>query len=265
MSELSGTATAAAPVVVFGATSDVAVALLRRYASEGRALVLVARNEGALSSLAADLRVRGAVSVDKVVQDSLEFSGHQQLIESLFTGIRPEKFYFFQGSLPDQAACEADFETARQAVEINFTALSSYLTWLANALERSLAAGEAANKDTGAIIVVVSSVAGDRGRGSNYVYGAAKGALTIFLQGLRNRLFKAGFGVLTVKPGFIDTKMTADIDKGGPLWATPEKVAGDIRKAADSGRLVIYTPFFWRFVMMIIKSIPETIFRRLSL
>ena len=250
------------PIVIFGATSDVAVALARRYAEDGASLILVARSEARLTAVADDLRVRGAVKIRTLLQDSLTYEDHPALIESLFTESVPSKFYFFQGSLPDQAACEASFELTREAVEVNFLSIASYLTSLATALEQR-PAPKSVNR--GATIVVVSSVAGDRGRGSNYVYGASKGALTVFLQGLRNRLFKSHYGVLTVKPGFIDTKMTADIEKGGPLWAKPEKVADDIRRAADAGRSVLYTPWFWQFVMLIIKSIPEGIFKRLSL
>ncbi|MAM89066.1 MAG: short-chain dehydrogenase [unclassified Hahellaceae] len=249
------------PIVVFGATSDVAIALSRRYAEEGASLILIGRNESRLMAVADDLRVRGAASVRTLLQDSLTYEDHPALIESLFSDHRPARFYFFQGSLPDQKACEASFELTREAVEVNFLSIVSYLTWLATALERY----PLENTTGGATIIVVSSVAGDRGRGSNYVYGASKGALTVFLQGLRNRLYKVNHGVLTVKPGFIDTKMTADIDKGGPLWAKPQKVADDIRRAADGGRMVLYTPWFWQFIMLIIKSIPETIFKRLSL
>ncbi|GAA3978910.1 SDR family oxidoreductase [Allohahella marinimesophila] len=250
------------PIVVFGATSDVAIALSRRYAQEGASLILVGRNESRLTAVADDLRVRGALHVRTLLQDSLTYDDHPTLVESLFTDHAPAKFYFFQGSLPDQAACEASFEVTREAVEVNFLSIVSYLTWLASALERRPGEKGAAG---GASIIVVSSVAGDRGRGSNYVYGASKGGLTIFLQGLRNRLHKSNHGVLTVKPGFIDTKMTADIEKGGPLWAKPEKVADDIRLAADGGRMVLYTPWFWQFIMLVIKSIPEGIFKRLSL
>ncbi len=111
---------------------------------------------------------------------------------------------------------------------------------------------------------MIGSVAGDRGRQSNYVYGTAKGALALFLQGMRNRLSKRGVQVLTIKPGFVDTPMTASFPKG-PLWATPDKVAEDIEKAIDKRRDVLYTPGFWRLIMLIIKSVPEAIFKRLSL
>ncbi len=113
-------------------------------------------------------------------------------------------------------------------------------------------------------IAVISSVAGDRGRLSNYVYGTAKGAVSIFMQGLRNRLYKSGVNVLTIKPGFVDTPMTAQLPKGA-LWAQPDHIAAGIIKAIDSGKTVVYLPGFWRLIMLIIKSIPESVFRRLSL
>ena len=139
-------------------------------------------------------------------------------------------------------------------MQTNALSVISLLTLLANHFEQQ----------RHGCIAVISSVAGDRGRQSNYVYGTAKGALSIFLQGLRNRLHKSGVQVLTVKPGFVDTPMTASLPKG-PLWATPEKVAEDIDKAIENKRNVLYTPSFWFLIMAIIKSVPESIFKRLSL
>jgi decaprenylphospho-beta-D-erythro-pentofuranosid-2-ulose 2-reductase len=113
-------------------------------------------------------------------------------------------------------------------------------------------------------IAVISSVAGDRGRKSNYVYGSAKGGLTIFLQGLRNALSGSGVHVLTIKPGFVDTPMTNDFTKG-LLWAKPEKVAKDIKRAIDKKKNIIYTPWFWRWIMLIIRLIPESVFKKMNL
>ncbi|MCG8081658.1 MAG: SDR family NAD(P)-dependent oxidoreductase, partial [Candidatus Thiodiazotropha taylori] len=142
----------------------------------------------------------------------------------------------------------------KKEFEVNALTTISLLTNLANYFEAQQRGS----------IVVISSVAGDRGRQSNYVYGAAKGAVTIFLQGLRNRLTKSGVNVLTVKPGFVDTPMTADFPKGA-LWASSEKVAQDINKAIDAQKSVAYVPWFWRYIMLIIKSIPEMVFKKLSL
>lgn len=143
---------------------------------------------------------------------------------------------------------------AMMELQTNFTTVVSLLTLLANLFERQ---GRGS-------IAVISSVAGDRGRQSNYVYGAAKGALTIYLQGLRNRLAKANVHVLTIKPGFVDTPMTRDFKKG-LLWVGPDVIARGIVKAIDKRKDVAYLPFFWRYIMFIIKIIPERIFKRLSL
>jgi short-subunit dehydrogenase len=114
------------------------------------------------------------------------------------------------------------------------------------------------------VITVISSVAGDRGRQSNYIYGSAKAGLSVYLDGLRNRLYSAGVAVVTIKPGFVDTPMTAHLKKGF-LFASPEKVARDILRAIEKRKCVVYTPWFWRWIMFVIKSIPETIFRKLKL
>jgi short-subunit dehydrogenase len=158
------------------------------------------------------------------------------------------------GVLPDQARCERSVAETLAAFDTNGRSVVALLTLLANRFE---AQGRGA-------IVVVSSPAADRGRASNYVYGAAKASVSVFASGLRNRLHAKGVRVVTVSPGFVDTPMTADFPKG-PLWATPKAVARDIERAIDSGFGVIYTPWFWRWIMKIIRLIPERIFVRLKL
>ena len=149
---------------------------------------------------------------------------------------------------------EQDYAYTEQALRTNFLSVVSLLTPIANQLE----------KQHYGCIAVISSVAGDRGRQSNYVYGAAKGALTIFLQGLRNRLQAANVCVLTIKPGFVDTPMTADLKKGA-LWAKPESVAKGIYRAIKRRKNSVYLPWFWWPIMMVIRHIPEPIFKRLKL
>ena len=143
----------------------------------------------------------------------------------------------------------------RQEIETNALSVINLLTLLANHLE----------KQQHGVIAVISSVAGDRGRQSNYVYGAAKGMVTLFLQGLRNRLTKVNVDVVTIKPGFVDTPMTAAFDKNGPLWARPEQIAKGIIRAMQKGKDEVYLPWFWWGIMLIIKHIPEIIFKRMSL
>lgn len=247
-------------LVIFGATSAVGQALAKIHAKNGDTLILIARNASRLESIAADLRIRGATRVDCLNSDLDDFSQHESLMHQVSEKSQDiAKYYFFYGTLPDQKACETSWQVAHKALTTNFLSAASLLTLIANKVEQE----NCAIKSRG--IIVVTSVAGDRGRQSNYVYGAAKGGLSLFLQGLRNRLYKSGCAVTTVKPGFIDTPMTSEIEKGGPLWATPEKVAGDIYKAAQKGKNEIYTPNFWVLIMLIIKNIPETIFKRLTL
>ncbi len=159
---------------------------------------------------------------------------------------------FAAGQLPDQAQVNADFDLLRRTLEVN--AISAMLV-----LNEAAAYFEHQGHGQ---LVAIGSVAGDRGRATNYAYGAAKGALEIFMSGLRQRLHKSGVQVLLVKPGFVDTPMTADFPKG-PLWASPQRVAEDIVRAMEKGRSVIYTPWFWRWIMLVIRHIPERLFVRL--
>lgn len=242
-------------VVIFGATSAVAQALSKLHANVGDSLVLVARNNEHLESIAADLKVRGAKSIHCINSDLAKTDKHPGLLENIENHAGDiSKYYFFYGVLPDQAQCEASWEQTLEVLNTNFTSKISLLGLLANKIE----------KEQNKSLIVVSSVAGDRGRQSNYVYGTSKGALSIYLQGLRNRLHKANCPVITIKPGFIDTPMTKSFDKNF-LWASPEKVAKDIYRAALKNRDVVYAPWFWRYIMLIIKSIPESIFKKLNL
>lgn len=239
-------------IVLLGATSAVAQCVARQLAERDYHLTLVARDAQKLETVANDLQVRGAAT-DIICTDFDNLNLHADLCQQIENA---DSFWLFYGTLPDQAACESSWDATMQALNTNFVSAASLLTRIANSCE-ARKSGQ---------IVVVSSVAGDRGRKSNYVYGTAKGALTLFCQGLRNRLSSSNVGLLTVKPGFIDTPMTKDQPKNpAVLWATPEKVAADIIRAVDRGSDVLYTPWFWRFIMLIIKTIPEKIFKRLSI
>ncbi len=242
-------------IVVFGATSAVAQKLAQIHAQAGDTLILVARNKGRLNTVASDLLARGSPQVDCLTSDFDIIQDHPSLLKKIEEKSSTiSKYYFFYGILPDQKECEASWEITHKALMTNLLSVMSLLTSIANKIE----------KETNRGLIVISSVAGDRGRQSNYIYGTSKGALTIFLQGLRNRLHKSNCTVTTIKPGFIDTPMTKDFKKGA-LWATPEKVAQDIYKAASKGKDEVYTPNFWALIMLVIKNIPETIFKRLSL
>lgn len=242
-------------ILILGATSAIAEKLAQGFANKGAKLLLVARNEARLNTIADDLRIRSGQEVLTHTQDLLDASQHAAVIEMAESKLGGLDIVFLAyGTLGDQKACEASYEQTLEELNTNCLSVISLLTHTANLFE-SRGAG---------CIAVISSVAGDRGRQSNYVYGTAKGALTIFLQGLRNRLDKHGVHVLTIKPGFVDTPMTEEFKKG-LLWVGPETIARGIMRAIDKRKDVVYLPFFWRYIMLIIKLIPERIFKKLSL
>lgn len=242
-------------ILIIGATSAIATATARRYAQQGARLYLLARDTERLETLSRDLKVRGAAASDYATFDANDFSRQEPVLQAAHAALGDiDAVLIAHGTLGDQRACELDVTRTLQELNTNAVSVISLLTLLANLFEQ---------QKKGAI-VVISSVAGDRGRQSNYVYGTAKGAVTIFLQGLRNRMFRHGVSVVTIKPGFVDTPMTASFKKG-LLWAKPEAIAHGIEKAISSKSTVVYLPFFWRYIMMIIKSIPESLFRKLKL
>jgi hypothetical protein len=241
--------------LIIGATSAIAQATARLVAEAGDAMYLVARNESRLMAIADDLKIRGASAVHTGVLDVLDYDRHTAVIGGAIKALNGlDLVLIAHGTLPDQKACEQSIDLTRTEFEINALSTISMLTSLANYFEE---------KQQGTI-AVISSVAGDRGRKSNYVYGSAKGAVTVFLQGLRNRLQKSGVHVLTIKPGFVDTPMTSGFKKN-LLWAKPEDIAESILHSINSKKDVTYTPWFWCYVMYILKRIPERIFKKLGL
>lgn len=243
-------------VLIVGATSAIAQATARVMAARGDRLFLAGRNAERLEAVRQDLAVRAGASVGAMAIDATERGRHAALLDAAERAMEGlDVMLIAHGTLSDQKACEASVE--RMLAEIDTNALSV----LALA---SLAANRFEARREGTI-AVISSVAGDRGRKSNYVYGASKGMVSLFLQGLRNRLAGAGVQVLTIKPGFVDTPMTAGLSKGGPLWAKPDAIGRGIVSAIDAKKDVVYLPGFWRLIMLVIRSIPERIFKRLSL
>jgi len=242
-------------ILIIGATSAIAEQTARKFAEAGAKLFLVARNPDKLGPVAADLRLRGASEVKECVVDLLDFDQHPRVVQEAWEswdGI--DAVLIAHGTLDDQEACQGSFDEAKKALDSNFLSAASLCTEIANRMEAQKSG----------TLAVISSVAGDRGRQSNYVYGAAKAGLDSFLSGLRNRLFQSGVHVVTIKPGFVDTPMTAEIEKG-PLFASAEKVGGGIYKAMQKKRNVVYLPWFWWGIMTIIRNVPETIFKRLKL
>ncbi len=242
-------------VLVLGATSGIAMATTRLLARKGCAFYLVARDGCKLAAVAADLQVRGASAVHSSVCDLNLTELHPTLLTQAAEALGEiDLALLAHGVLGDQRAAEADYEVAQSLFITNLLSPVSLITWLANYFER---------REAGTL-VVLSSVAGDRGRKSNYVYGTTKGALTIFLQGVRNRLNSSGAHVLTVKPGFVATPMTAHLDRN-LLFADPDRVARSILSAVRSRKNEVYVPWFWRGIMCVIRAIPESIFKRLNL
>jgi decaprenylphospho-beta-D-erythro-pentofuranosid-2-ulose 2-reductase len=240
-------------VLILGAASDIARAVARAYGEAGRRLILAARHCERLALDAEDLRLRFQIPVELVEFDVLDGAGHAAFLDQL--GALPQTVVCAVGLLGEQSRSETDFAAAEEVMRSNYLGPASILGQLAN---RMLARGSGC-------IIGISSVAGDRGRASNYVYGSAKAGFTAFLSGLRNRCDRKGVKVVTVKPGFVATRMTAEMDLPAPLTAQPEEVARAILAAERKGRDVIYVRPVWRLIMLIIRHIPEFLFKRLSL
>ncbi len=242
-------------VLIIGATSAIAEAVARRFAYRGDRLCLVGRNAEALQIIAADLTVRGASSVSVVTLDVCEFAAHKNALdeaEQTLDGF--DIVLIAHGILPDQSECQRDPAAVRKAFEVNAMSTLALLTDLANRLEK-----------TGAgTLAAISSIAGDRGRQSNYVYGSAKAAVSVFLSGLRQRLAKVGVNVITIKPGFVDTPMTTGFAKNR-LWATPDEIAKGIVKAIDRRKVTVYLPWYWHPIALLVKCIPEFLFKKIKL
>jgi hypothetical protein len=240
------------PVLILGAHSDIGQALARAYARQGRPLLLAARAPGRLEADAADLKLRYNTAVTLLPFDVLDRPAHRPFLDGLAPF--PATVVSVLGFMGDQAVSEQDAEAAHLVMETNYTAPALFLGEVANRLLGS-----------GGTIVGISSVAGDRGRATNYVYGSAKAGFTAFLSGLRNRLAKTNVHVITVKPGFVDTRMTAGMKLPPLLTAQPEEVADAIVAAEAKHRDVIYVRSIWRIVMTVISLIPERIFKMLRL
>lgn len=242
-------------IAIFGATSRIARAVAQRWADDGHAVWVGARDVEEAEAIAADLRVRYGVTAVAGAFDALDMDGHVALVASIEEAVGALDVALLAfGDMGEQAGSEDDFAAARRVIDVNFTGAAS----IAEA-----AAGPMAERGAGAIIGV-GSVAGDRGRQSNYVYGSAKGAFALYLQGLRNRLFKRGVHVMTVKLGFVDTRMTWGLHTKIPV-ASPEQAAAAIFDAARRRVDTLYYPPFWRAIMGVIRAIPERAFKRLSL
>lgn len=240
--------------LILGATSSMARALARKLAGRGAILLLAGRDMEDLESTAADCRHRGAALAEAHRFDARDPATFSPILERMAALQGTPNAAVFVGSMPPQESIDADPSLLDTVVADNFTGPARLLHQLAPLLEE---------RGCGTI-VGVGSVAGDRGRVGNYVYGAAKAGFATYMSGMRNRLGRSGAHAITVKPGFVDTAMTWGLD-GMFLVASPEAVADSILKAVEKNKNVLYTPFFWRYIMMIIRAIPEPVFRKMSI
>jgi short-subunit dehydrogenase len=242
--------------LILGATSAIAQAYARRRAANGGDFVLAGRRGDRLIAIAADLQACGAASAETHCVDLAAIDA----IEAQMRDIRarfgePDEVVIAYGVLGQQADAECDLAQARWLIDSNFT---SAAVWILALLK--------GNPESHKLIIVgIGSVAGDRGRASNFIYGSAKAGFDCFLEGLMHKYDGSSVRIVRVKPGFVDTPMTAEIEKSGPLWARPDQVAVAIERAVEKGRRSIYTPWFWWLIMMIIRHLPWFVFRRLKI
>lgn len=241
--------------LIVGATSVIAEMTARLSAARGDALYLLARDAQRVQAIADDLRVRGASNVHIGILDVADFAAHAYAIERAYVTLGGLDIVLIaHGTLPEQARGDNDINYTLHEFAINGTATIALALRVAQRLE-------AQGSGT---LAVISSVAGDRGRANNYLYGSAKAAVSTYLSGLRQRLHARGVNVLTIKPGFVDTPMTTAFKKN-VLWAKPDQVASGIMRAIKRRRSIVYLPWFWRPIMFIIRCIPESLFRRIRL
>ena len=242
-------------ILVIGATSAIAHACSRQWAGRDTQFLLVGRDHARLAACAADLVARGS-QADIHVLDVEDLSGHAALWqESEARFGAPDIALLAHGTLPEQTACERDPALAAREFSLNATSTIALLTALAPAM-RIRGAGR---------IAVITSVAGDRGRASNYLYGSAKAAVSTFCEGLRAALAGHGVTVTDIRPGVVDTPMTSHLKLPAPPLRTPEQIAPAIVTAIERGRAVAYVPWFWRWILLVIRMLPRPLFHRLKL
>ena len=241
-------------VLIIGATSAIAKATARIYAQQNCSLHLIARNGEQLEALRSDLLVRGAKTANSSVLDLNKFAEHGKLLGAAIEELGGVDIALIcHGSLPDQEKVEISFKQAQKEINTNGLSVISLLTELAPTFI----------EQHGGTLAVISSVAGDRGRQPNFVYGAAKSLVSTYLQGLRGKLLTHNVHVIDIRPGLVDSPMTAQFPKG-PLWASPEQVAQKIVKSIQRGSHTVYAPGYWRAIMFGVRIIPDFIFKQLK-
>lgn len=242
-------------ILIIGASSGIAEAFARRYAVQGNKFYLVARNEEKLKLIANDLLIRGAEQVRYLLLDANDYNTLSEKIAIVWDAFgHVDIALIAYGTLPEQALTETDISYAVREFRNNCESVIVCLTAIASRFQ----------SQSKGVIAVIGSVAGDRGRASNHLYGSAKSAVDVFASGLRARLFPSGVHVLVIKPGFVDTPMTKDLQLPQVLVASADQVAVDIIKAIKNKSDVLYTPWFWKYIMQVIRWLPGFIFKRMK-
>lgn len=240
-------------ILILGAKSDISKAIAKKYAENGYNLYLAARKSSELQNFANDIKIRNQKDIKCLDFDALDYKSHQNFYNSIEK--KPIGVISVIGYLGDQEKAQVDFKETQKIIDSNYTGIVSILNIVANDFEIR----------KNGFIIGISSVAGERGRISNFIYGSAKAAFTTYLSGLRNRLFISNVSVMTVKPGFVATKMTEGLDLPKKLTAKAEDVANDIFNAQKKSKNVIYTKWFWKWIMLIIRNIPEFQFKKMNI
>jgi short-subunit dehydrogenase len=248
-------------IVVLGANSAIAEAMVRQLAPTGTRFALAGRRGDRLEAIADDLRVRGARQAEVFEMDLAQVADAGAALAEMSAAIGgADAVFLFYGVLGDQKLGERDADEARRILEVNFTSQAAWLLAAADQFESGLRHGPPP------VVVAITSVAGDRGRRSNYIYGAAKGGVSILMQGISHRFAASGGGrAVAMKLGQVDTPMTDGLSKSGPLWARPDQVAAAIVKAARRGGPVVYAPWFWRYILLAIRLMPAAIFNKVNI
>lgn len=243
-------------ILIIGATSAIAEAVARKFAQRGERFYLLARNTERLATIASDLAIRGAKEVEVSTFDANDTASHQASLDKACKWMGAIDIALIaHGTLGDQKISEVNAASALREIQTNAISTISLLTQLANIME----------DQRHGTIAVISSVAGDRGRPSNYVYGTAKAAVTAFCEGLRARLHKSGVHVLTIKPGIVKTPMTEGFEAPEILKSEPETVAQDIVRGIDKEKDTIYTPWYWKYIMMGVVHLPGSVFKKINI
>jgi decaprenylphospho-beta-D-erythro-pentofuranosid-2-ulose 2-reductase len=240
-------------VLLLGATSDMAIAIARTMAAKGYSVQLAARNISRLQALQSDISVRYQVGCTSHEFDATAFATHESFFESL--PVKPDVTVCVFGYMTDNEVARKDWKETERTINSNYTGAVSILNIISNYYARQKKG----------VIAGISSVAGERGRQSNYIYGSAKAGFTAYLSGLRNRMFHEGVHVASIQPGFVYTRMTEHLKLPGLLTAKPEDVATAVYKAIDKKKNIVYVKWFWRWIMFIIRNVPEFMFKKMKL